>query len=159
MVSKKKLLWTVLLITAIVFAVVTVYWLFLSHQANGSFGIFLLENNKQVLSDEDIVWYNLTSHEIKLTQAGAAKIENLSVPVYGSQFAAKLDDKVIYNGTFMTPISSVSIPPSVIVIETQFQNCTIRVQIGYPSTQPTGEDPRINSELFSHFQYINKLVH
>jgi len=159
LVSKKKWLWTVLLIPAIVFAVVTVYWLFLSHQANGSFEIFLLENNKQVLSDEDIVWYNMTSHEIKLTQAGADKIEALHVPVEEGQFIVKIGGHEIYNGTFMTPISSLTPPPSDAVIETLFQNNTIRIQIGYPPVQPTGKDPRVNSELSSHFQDINKLVH
>ena len=101
----------------------------------------------------------MTSHEIKLTQAGADKIEALHLSVFGSQFMVKIGGKEIYNGTFMTPISSLTPPPSDVVIETLIQDNTIRIQIGYPPMQPTGKDPRINSELLSHFQDINKLVH
>jgi len=58
----------------------------LSHQLQGSFGIYLLENNKLVISDEDIVWYNRTSHEIRLTKLGVKKIEGLHASLYGSPF-------------------------------------------------------------------------
>ena len=159
MVFRRKLLLVTFLIIAVVFAAIAAsYWLSLNQKSEGSFGIFLLENNTLVISDQDIVWYNMTSHEIKLTQAGADKIEALHVSVFGSQFMVKIGGKEIYNGTFMTPISSVGLPPSDTVIETIVQDNTIRIQIGYPSSQPTGEDPRINSEIFNHFQNINKLV-
>jgi hypothetical protein len=158
-ISRKKLLLIAFLIIAGICAVIAVIsWFSLSHQLEGSFGVFLSENNTLVISDEDIVWYNMTSHEIKLTEGGVAKIEGLKVSVFGSQFKVKIDGEEIYNGTFMTPFSSVPLPPSDVVIETFVQNNTIRIQVGYPSSQPTGEDPRINSKIFSHFQNINKLV-
>jgi hypothetical protein len=156
--GKKLLLIAFLIITGIFAAIAAIGCFSLSHQSEGSFGIFLSENNSLVISDEDIVWYNKTSHEIKLTQAGATKIEELHVPVFGSQFTVKIDGQEIYNGTFMTPISSLPPPPSDVIIETLVQNYTIRIQIGYPSSQPTGTDPRINSKVFSHFQNINKIV-
>jgi hypothetical protein len=158
LLHRKKFLSATLIVIAVIFVIVASYELFLNHQSESSFGIFLLENNTLVISDQDIAWYNLTSHEIKLTQAGAATIEALHVPLNGSQFIVKVDGQEICNGTFMTPISSMTSPPSDVVIQTLVQNNSIRIQIGYPPTQPIGEDPRINSKIISHFQNINKLV-
>jgi len=42
-----------------------------------SFGIYLAENGELVISDREIVSYNRTSHEIRLTDEGVRKIEVL----------------------------------------------------------------------------------
>jgi len=117
-----------------------------------------LENNKLVISDEDIVWYSRTSHEIRLTELGVKKIEGLQVSVYGSPFVIKINGEKIYNGSFVTPISSIPQPPSEVVIETLVQNNTIKIQMGYPSSQFGAEDPRNNPKIFDYFQKVNKLV-
>ena len=36
--------------------------------ASERFGIYLLKNNELVISDDEIVWYNKSNHEIKLTE-------------------------------------------------------------------------------------------
>jgi hypothetical protein len=144
-------------VVAIVGFAVAGYFL-LSHQSQGCFGIYLIENNKLVISDEDIVWYNRTSHEIRLTELGVKNIEGLQVSVYGNPFAAKIGGVQIYNGLFVTPISSISQPPSEVVIETVVHNNTIKIQMGYPPSQFVAEDPRNNSKIFDCFQSIKKLV-
>ena len=78
-------------------------WFILRHQlqiSKGVFGIYLLENNELVISDEDVVWYNRTSHEIKLSTEGVRKIEALQVSLYGSPFVVRINGERIYNGTF-----------------------------------------------------------
>ena len=157
-IRKHHLLIAFLIIAVFCSALTSYYWISTNHKSEEGFGIFLSENNTLVISDQDIIWYNVTSHEVKLTQSGADKIDALNVSVFGTQFVAKIDGREIYKGTFMTPISSVSAPPSNVVIETFFQNNTIKIQIGYPPMQPPGKDPRINSEIFNHFQNLNKLV-
>jgi hypothetical protein len=104
------------------------------------------------------VWYNRTSHEIRLTELGVKNIEGLQVSVYGNPFAAKIGGVQIYNGLFVTPISSISQPPSEVVIETVVHNNTIKIQMGYPPSQFGAEDPRNNSKIFDCFQSIKKLV-
>lgn len=137
-------------------------WFVLSSQlqtSNEGFGIYLLENNELVISDRDIVSYNKTSHEIKLTEEGVRKIEALSfeVPVYGKPLVVKLNDREIYNGSFWSPISSVAV--SGIVIDTFVQDNTIRIEAGYPSSEFfKGIDPRNNSEIFEFFRRIGKLT-
>ena len=91
-------------------------WLFLSHQLPGGFGIYLLDSNKLVISDEDIVFYNKTSHEIKLTAGVVEKIKALKVPVSGIPFVIKVNGKEIYDGSFWVSLSSLSY--SGIVIDT-----------------------------------------
>ncbi len=146
---------TVLLIAGIVI----VGWSFLNHQLQGSFGIHLLNSNKLAISDEEIVSYNKTSHEIKLTVAGAERIKALKVPVTGSPFVIKINGKEIYNGSFWVSFSSLSC--SGIVIDTlKIQDNTIKIEKGYPSPEFfIGKDPRNNSEVFNYFQKIGKLVH
>jgi hypothetical protein len=144
-------------VVAIVGFAVAGYFL-LTHQLQGSFGIYLLENNKLVISDEDIVWYSRATHEIRLTELGVGKIEGLQVSVFGSPFVIKINGEKIYNGSFVTPISSIPPPPSEVVIETLVQNNTIKIQMGYPPSQFGAEDPRNNPKIFDYFQNIRKLI-
>lgn len=125
--------------------------------SQGRFGIYLSDNNKLVISDKDIVWYNKTSHELKLTEEGANKITALRVPVYGKFFVVKLYDRNIYNGSFWSPISS--IPYSGIAIETTVKDNIVKIEKGYPTSKFfQGVDPRDNSEIFSYFEKIGKLT-
>jgi len=157
--SKKTRVWLAILFVGIA---VVGGWFVLSSQlqtSNEGFGIYLSQNNELVISDRDIVSYNKTSHEIKLTEEGVRKIEALSfeVPMYGKPFVVKLNDREIYNGSFWSPISSVAV--SRIVIDTFVQDNTIRIEAGYPSSEFfEGIDPRNNSEIFEFFRRIGKLT-
>jgi len=137
-------------------------WFFLSNQmqaSNKRFGIYLQESDELVISDKEIVSYNKTSHEIRLTEEGVRKIEVLSyeVPMHGKLFVVKLNNKMIYNGSFWSPISSVS--ASGIVIDTFVQDNTITIEAGYPSSEFfKGIDPRNSSEIFEFFRRVGKLT-
>ena len=63
--------------------------------STGGFGIYLLDTDEVVVSDEDIVYYTKASHEVKLTEEGAKKIEKLSltVPLNGTKFMIKINGK------------------------------------------------------------------
>ncbi|MBS7648457.1 MAG: hypothetical protein QXK89_02280 [Candidatus Bathyarchaeia archaeon] len=154
--SKKKVVLSVIVL--LLAGISIVGWLFLSQQPQEGFGIYL-ESNKLVISDEDIVSYNKTSHEIKLTARGVEKIKALKVPMTGSPFVIKINGKEIYNGSFWVSLSSLSY--SGIVIDTlKIQDNTIKIEKGYPSPEFfKGSDPRNNSEIFDYFQKKGKLIH
>ena len=141
---------------------VVVGWFFLGHQLQISqekFGIYLSENSKLVISDEDIVWYNKTSHEIKLTTEGVEKIQALEVGVYGEPFVIKINDGKMYNGSFWTPISSVSYDGIVIEVPFNINDNTIKLEKGYPTSEFfQGADPRGDQRVSDHFQEIGKLI-
>ncbi len=122
------------------------------------FGIYLSDSGELVISDGDVISYNGSSHEIRLTEAGTQKIEELSmgVPLNGTRFVIRIKGEDVYDGWFWSPISS--LPCSGIVIETLVRNNTIQIEAGYPSSYFQGEDPRSNPEVFSYFQSIGKLV-
>jgi hypothetical protein len=133
-------------------------WHNVSLMSNGRFGIFLLDTDEVVISGEDIVSYAKSVHEVKLTEEGATKIEQLSlkVPVDGTKFVIKINGQEIYRGWFWSPVSSISC--SGVVIETLVRNNTIRIETGYPSFHFQGEDPRNNPDLLNYFQVVGKLV-
>jgi len=135
------------------------------HTSREGFGIYLLDNNELVVSDKDIVSYNKTCHEIKLTEEGVRKIGALSfeVPVYGKPFVVKLNDREMYNGSFWSSFSSVSCSGVVIVDVLAVRDGvtdTVRIEAGYPSSEFfKGVDPRNNLEILDHFQRVGKLTH
>ncbi len=120
------------------------------------FGIYLLENGELVISDDDIVSYNKYSHEIELTEEGVEKIEALNVPLSGRPFIVKINGEQIYNGSFWSPISSK--PHSGIIIETLFQNNTIKIEKGYPTSEFfEGLDLRNHPKVFNYLEKVEKL--
>jgi len=144
---------TALIVAAIVFALNIYPFAFASERG---FGIYLSESNQLVISDKDIVFYNKSSYEIKLTEEGVQKVEALKIPVYGLPFVLKIDGKEVYGGSFWTPISSV--PSSGIVIEVfEIKDSIIRLEKGYPTSEFfRGPDQRNNSQIFDYFQKIGK---
>ena len=154
----KKVLFAFCAVGTLLIGIVAV-GLFLSTQKpQGRFGVYLSQNNQVVLTDEDIFWYNKSSHQMKLTEEGKNKLEALTIELRGTPFTMRLKGREIYNGSFMTPVSSFSC--SGIVIEVwQDQETVVKIENGYPSSQLfTGTDPRDNSELLEYFQKMGKLT-
>ncbi|MDD2666143.1 MAG: hypothetical protein PHD13_07085 [Methanocellales archaeon] len=148
----------VLLVVAVVL-VVGIFYYYTSQLRGSTFGIYLLKNDELVISDEEIVWYDKNSHEIKLTEEGVKKIQALKVVnvTYGEPFVIKLGNQQIYNGAFWTPISSMSYGGTVIETFVITDN-TITLKKGYPTPNFfEGIDPRSDPRILDHFQRLNKL--
>lgn len=122
----------------------------------GGFGIYMIESGELVISDLDIIYYNKTSHEIQLTDAGIEKLEGLKVPLNGTGFMIKVEGREIYRGAFWSPISS--LPYHGVVIETLVNKNIIKIEAGYPSSQFQGEDPRNNTKIFDYLEKVGKLT-
>jgi hypothetical protein len=147
----------VVLVVVVVVAAGTVYLMSRLEGSAEGFGIYLLNNNELVLSDEEIVWYDAVSYEIKLTDEGANKLEALDVPVDGCPFVIKVDGKEIYGGSFWVSFSSLSYSGTVIDTS-KIQNNTISIDLGYPSSGFfEGVDHRNDSRIIDHFQKLGKL--
>ena len=150
--------WKVILASIVVLVVVTGTYLLLSAMkpAEKGFGIYLLESGELVISDMEIISYNRTSHEIRLTEAGVARIEAIQVPVNGTGFVVKVEGKEIYRGAFWSPISS--LPYRGVVIQTLVTDNSVKIEPGYPSSQFQGEDPRNDLKLFDYLSKVGKLT-
>ena len=140
-----------LVIVIICIAFVSCCWLLYGQpKKRNGFGIYLLENNSLIISDGNIIFYNKTSHEIRLTKEGIEKIEETQATLYG-RFVVKIDENEIYQGTFVPPYVSRSFPSSEIVIIPIVQNANLKIQMGYPRQEISDEDPRKNAEIFEYY--------
>jgi len=155
---RKMSRWKVIFATIVVLLVITGTYLLLSFMTPSvdGFGIYLLESGELVISDLEIVSYNKTSHEIKLTDAGVEKIEGLQMPLNGAGFVIKVEGEEIYCGAFWSPISS--LPYHGVVIEILVINNSVKIDAGYPSSQFQGEDPRDNPKVFDYLEKVGKLI-
>ena len=153
-----KASWAILVVAVLVVA----GGFYLAHQLNAPserFGIYVLNNNELIISDDEIVWYNKSSHEIKLTEEGAEKIDAIKMisVTYGEPFVLKIGDQEIYSGCFWTPMSSVSHQGIIIETLVDPSDNTIKLEMGYPSGSLQDSDPRNDPMIFDHFQKMGKL--
>ena len=137
-------------------------------RTNSTLHLTLVENEKDVLSDQDIVSYDWKKHEIKLNKSGIAKwnshivYDNSSNPphpvlqgsLYKKEFVIRIDEKELYRGKFWSFASSLSFD-GIIVLDVLFkrdeQHNTIAINYGDPgrfSGSAYKSDPRNDQELF-----------
>jgi hypothetical protein len=147
----------IILIFAVLVVAAGLYLIDRSRVSSEEFGIYILENNELVISDNEIVWYDKTSYQIKLTEEAAKKISSLEVPVAGIPFAARIDGEEIYTGSFWVSFSSLSYS-GIVMDALRIQNNTISIDLGYPSSQFfEGVDNRNDPRILDHFQKLGKL--
>jgi hypothetical protein len=138
-------------------------WLILNHlilTSPGEFGIYLVENGKLIISDKDIISYNKTNHEIKLTKGGIERLKELDL--YQRKFVIKLNGIEMYEGAFWSNLSS-RIYDGVVILDIHLiqeeVTDSITIEPWYPPTLFKGtEDPRLSTEIFNYFQRIGKLI-
>jgi len=154
---------TFLVILSVAVVSLFILWFYVNHQMQPSkngFGIYLSENSVQVISDADVLYYNRTSHEMTLTNECAERMKNMKEPLHGG-FVVKLDGEELYRGTFVPPIVSRSYPSTeVVIVYPSFSESysTMKIQMGYPWDQPTGQDPRNNTKILQHFEKSGRLI-
>lgn len=116
--------------------------------------------DKPFIGADDIISYNMQTHEIKLTTEAFARLKALQVPVQGTSFMVCVGRQPVYQGAFWTPISSISY--SGVTIWKPYENDTkpvIELSLGYPgSSFYSGEDPRNNARLMFALEKDGKLV-
>jgi hypothetical protein len=117
----------------------------------GEFGLYLVENSELIISDRDIISYNKTSHEIKLTQGGVERFKGLDL--YQRNFVIKLNGVEMYEGAFWSYLSS-RIYEGVVILDIHLiqegVTDSITIEPWYPPGLFNGsEDPRLNTEIFN----------
>jgi hypothetical protein len=141
-------------------------WLIMINQSStqvGEFTIVLSLNNTKVVSDSDIRYYNITSHEIALTSECAKRLKSMGWRLSGN-FTIEVNGDTELRGIFVPPITSRSYPSSQVVImyptfELNSLNYTVmKIQMGYPWDQPVAQDPRDNPRIAEYFERSGKLI-
>jgi hypothetical protein len=128
--------------------------------SSGEFGLYLIDNGELIISDRDILSYNKTIHEIKLTEGGVERFKGLDL--YQRNFVIKLNGVEMYEGAFWSYLSSRIYEGTVILDVNLIQegvSDSIIIEPWYPPGLYKGsEDPRLNIEIFNYFQKIGKLT-
>jgi hypothetical protein len=115
--------------------------------------------DQPIISTKDVITYNAQTHEMKLTDEAFERISQLDVTTRGRSFIVCVDKKSIYWGAFWVIWSSMSfdgvtiwLPP---ILEEPY---VIRLELGYPSSFYTGEDPRSNPVVIESLEQAGKLI-
>ena len=117
--------------------------------------------DQPVIGLNDIVSYNITNHEITLTENGMKNITDLRVPTTGTSFLVCINRSPVYWGAFWTPISSQSFNGVTIEIPLGTQDTgTITIALGYPSQSFfRGADPRNDPTVMNSLKQAEKMIH
>jgi hypothetical protein len=141
-------------------------WLIMIYQSPtpiGELAIILALDNNKVVSDSDILYYNVTSHEFTLTSECAERLKPMGWRLAGN-FTLVVNAEVELRGIFVPPITSRSYPSNqVVIIYPTFDFSSnnyrvMKIQMGYPWDQPVSLDPRDNPRITEYFDLSGKLI-
>ncbi len=128
------------------------------------FAVYLLDTNREVFSEDDLISYDLLSGIFTFTEEGAQKMKSyqtsreMNAGLYQKSFVARLGEEELYSGKFWTGVSSMSEPgmvmTDVVMISPDYN--TLTVQSSYPSGKISEEIN--NSKIIEHFKKIGKLI-
>lgn len=149
-----------ILLGVVVPLVVVFYVSYQTQLSNNGFGIYLTKNYLKVVTDADVQYYNLTSHDLILTNECAETMKKMKEPLIGD-FVIMINGEEDLRGVFVPPIVSRSYPSTDVVIlypTFEMNYKTMKIQMGYPWDQPTGQDPRGNSKIIPYFEVTGRLI-
>jgi hypothetical protein len=113
-----------------------------------------------IIGMNDIITYNVQTHELKLTTEAFERISRLDVPVQGRSFLVCVDKQLVYFGAFWTPISSIAFDGVTIWKPLDVHEpYIVTLELGYPSSSfYGGNDPRNSQEVLSALGKAGKLI-
>lgn len=136
-------------------------------------GLGIYQGQNLLISEDQIISYNQTSHVIKLTEDGLRmmrskvlyeEVNGELVPqldgLYLKTFSVRMDGQEIYSGTFWSSASSQSNSGIVLLdVLSILSDDHITIAAGYPSPANfKGVDPRNNTKIMQYLKEKNKLV-
>jgi hypothetical protein len=115
--------------------------------------------DRPVITQDDIGSYRWATQEIRLTEAGWDKVQQVKPPVSGTPFIVCVNKQPVYWGAFWTPVSSQSFDGITIWTPSFNENInTISIGLGYPGAGFfTGEDTRFNPLIKDALEKAGKL--
>jgi hypothetical protein len=130
------------------------------------FVLTLNDGNVPLLSDADIMSFNLTSQEIAITDNASERFANLGKGLYNfsSVYVFKVNGEEVYQGIFRSVImSAVPSPPKIAVLYPSFDYATNEennhaIRLFYPNFEVPGDQTENNAKLVTYFQEAGKVV-
>jgi hypothetical protein len=161
----RRILHSAALIFALLILVVGLFLGSMNSSSKEGFSLTFLENNVLLISDADVISYNVTSQEIAIKEIASKRLLDMGDELYSfTGFAIRIDGEELYQGVFRSAIMS-AIPgppricilfPSIIIQSGIESNNTIR--LFYPGFEPPSDQIEANTKLSECFGQTNKLI-
>ena len=157
----KKRLWLFFLLVLIVSVTAAVLFRgYLTKPSEEGLRIVSLESNALLISDADVLSYNLTSQEIAITDQASDRLTALGDSLYSftDGFVLKIDGEEIYRGVFRMAIhSAIPSPPKISILypsmlfpsETENRNA---IRMFYPTFEPPSNQPETYAKFVQYFK-------
>jgi hypothetical protein len=159
-----------LLISAalILIVLILVVGLFLGSKESPSqegFTLTFLANNVLLISDSDVVSYNVTSQEIDITEIASKRLVGMGDELYNfTGFVISINEEEVYQGVFRSAImSAIPGPPRICVLfpSTNLQSGiedNNAIRMFYPGFEPPSDQSEGNAKFRDYFKKVNKLI-
>jgi hypothetical protein len=163
---RRKIWMGIVLIVATLILAVGLFTGYVEPPSENGFRLIFLENNTVLISDSDVVSYNLTSQEIAITEIASERLVGMGDELYSfTGFLIRIDGEEVYRGVFRSAIMS-AIPGSpkiCILFPSMVLHSGIENQNGirmfYPGFEPPNDQPEANAKFSEYFGDANKLIY
>jgi hypothetical protein len=126
-----------------------------------------LNDNSVLLSNADMMSFNVTSQEIFLTNTGAQRLALLENGLYdfSNVVSLRVNGQEIYQGVFRTAsMSALPQQPKIAILYPSMDLTTgtendHAIRLFFPSFQPPSDLIEMNTKFTQYFQDAGKLVH
>jgi len=171
-VGLNKLKWaSILAVICIgVAAVAGAWWVYKENspvpKQEKGFVLALNDDSAPLISDCDILSFNLTSQEIAITDNASERLANLGNGLYNfsSVYIFRVNGEEVYQGIFRSAImSAVPQPPKIAFLYPSFDYLTNEennhtIRLFYPNFEVPGDQTENNAKLVAYFQEAGKVV-
>ena len=162
---KRRILISAALILAMLILVVGLFLGSGESASREGFSLTFLENDVLLISDADVVSYNVTSQEIAITEIASERLLDMGDELYNfSGFVIKIDGEEVYQGVFRLAImSAIPGPPKIcalfpsISLQSEIENNNA-IRMFYPGFEPPSDQKEANTKFSDYFRQANKLI-
>lgn len=131
------------------------------------FRLVSLKDSTVLISDLDVLSYNLTSQEIALTNAASQRLMQTRDTLYSFSpgVAISINGEEIYQCVFrLNTMSALPPPPKISILfpSSLLQGDTINenaLRMFFPAFEPPSDQAAQNSKFVQYFEDANKLIH
>jgi hypothetical protein len=164
----KKRVWASVLL--VVFVAIAALWVFRGSWMQSSetgFTVVSSKDNSLLLSDADVLSYNLTSQEIALVDSASQRLTQVgdSLYSYSPGVSVRINGQEIYKGIFrQSTMSAVPAPPKIAILFPSMNSQSgaensHSLRLFYPGFQPPSDLAEMNLKLAQYFEETNRLTH
>jgi len=162
---RRKILISITLLLVTLILIVGYFFGSMDSSLNERFTLTFLENNVLLISDADVISYNVTSQEIAITEIASKRLVNMGNELYNfTGFVIRIDGEEVYQGVFRSAImSAIPGPPKICVLfpsmflQSGMEN-NYAIRMFYPSFEPPSDQSEANAKLRDYYEQSNKLI-